>query len=79
MRKEVTLAVSPSHSVFDRARHAIANLSDGKLKLTGSTNAGNDTDFTYTLYLSRRDGRKPTKSQVLWAETTIKAIEYVLR
>jgi hypothetical protein len=64
--------------VWDKCRHAIFNLSDGKLEVSGSPVSSIDTEFTYILALRRKDGRKPTKAQVQWAETVIEAIEYVV-
>lgn len=77
MNNEVTLEVTPKWPAWDKARTAVPNLTNGQLTIGGSP-FGPDENFSYTISLKRKDGRKPTKAQVLWAETTIKAIEYVM-
>lgn len=73
---DIQLDICVPRKVFEIARTAIPNLSDLKLSLSGLPNPG--TDLEYTVLLSRKDGRKPTKDHIEWSITTIKAIAYTV-
>ncbi len=77
--RELTLSTHVKRFVFDKARTAIYNLSNGGLMVGGIPNQSQDTDFDYTVILSRTDNKPLTNQQAEWAETTLKAIDYALR
>lgn len=79
MSKEYELPWTVPPHIKDSIRLGVFNASNATLDVSCIVNAGNDTEYRYTITVERCDGTRMTEKQKVWFKAFCEGIIWALR